>query len=29
VELSGVDRYKRRLSTIFIDGQDINLARRG
>lgn len=26
VEISGVDRYKRLLSTIFIDGKDINLA---
>jgi endonuclease YncB( thermonuclease family) len=26
VEIYGVDRYKRLLSTIFIDGKDINLA---
>jgi micrococcal nuclease len=26
VEIFGVDRYKRLLSTIFIDGKDINLA---
>jgi endonuclease YncB( thermonuclease family) len=26
VEIYGVDRYKRLLSTIFLDGKDINLA---
>lgn len=26
VEIYGIDRYKRLLSTIFIDGKDINLA---
>jgi endonuclease YncB( thermonuclease family) len=26
VEIHGVDRYKRLLSTIFLDGKDINLA---
>jgi micrococcal nuclease len=26
VEIDGVDRYKRLLATIFLDGKDINLA---